>query len=261
MVAIDADGREIADPAAARACRWRACRGPAASTGSPASPGAVETMRCVVVGKRRADRIRDRLAVELVAARCPPARSRSNFSGERVVPATSASPATSRAKGAAGIAGAEDEEALGSCGRSRLRAGAPVAARPFGAHLVVRFPRRMLGGQRVEARRPAAAATAPIRPRRAPAATDRRAARGKRPASAGIAGIAGGDQHVAQEAVAADALDRRARKQRAEAGIVERQQIARAAGCSKIVAGDELRLRRAAANLFHGQTARQSSQP
>ena len=40
-----------------------------------------------------------------------------------------------------------------------------------------------------------------------------------------IAGIAGGDQHIAQEAVAAGALDRRAAEARAERGIVEEQQL------------------------------------
>ena len=43
-----------------------------------------------------------------------------------------------------------------------------------------------------------------------------------------LAGIAGGDQHIAQEAVAADALDRRAGKERAECRVVERQQSASA---------------------------------
>ena len=43
-----------------------------------------------------------------------------------------------------------------------------------------------------------------------------------------IAAVADGDQHVAHEAVAPDALDGRARKQRAEAGIVERGELGQA---------------------------------
>ena len=127
------------------------------------------------------------------------------------------SPRDKPAKALAGIAGAEDEEAMRSCAPLRpVGHPAGTGRRPFGAHVVVRLRRRVLVGQCCEARRPAAAATAPRRPRRAPAARHRRASRGRRPTSDGIAGIAGGDQHVAQEAVAADALDRRARKQRAE---------------------------------------------
>ncbi len=76
-----------------------------------------------------------------------------------------------------------------------------------------------------------------------------------------IAGIAGGDQHIAHEAVAAGALDRRAAKAGAKRGIVEREQL----GERRVVAlGSDARAwprARCCANLFHGQTARQSSQP
>ena len=76
-----------------------------------------------------------------------------------------------------------------------------------------------------------------------------------------VARIAGGDQHIAQEAVAAGAFDRRAAEARAERGIVEEQQL----GERRVVACRLSRLsfvsRALCANLFHGQTARQSSQP
>ena len=77
---------------------------------------------------------------------------------------------------------------------------------------------------------------------------------------ADVFGVADRDQHVAQKTIAADALDRAFREQRAEAGVVEprqfdewrREQASRAASFAS---------RPAWANLFQGQTARQSSQP
>ena len=73
--------------------------------------------------------------------------------------------------------------------------------------------------------------------------------------------IADRDQHVAHEAVAADALDRGAGEQRAEAGIVEPRPARRdAARSARRAAGSRARAV-ARANLFQGQTARQSSQP
>jgi hypothetical protein len=90
----------------------------------------------------------------------------------------------------------------------------------------------------------------------------------------GVLGIADGDQHVADEAVAADALDGRAGEQAPEGGIVEPRQLGEPRRI-QLVARLELGLRGASssgracsfvsraalANLFHGQTARQSSQP
>ena len=76
-----------------------------------------------------------------------------------------------------------------------------------------------------------------------------------------VARVAGGDQHVAQEAVAAGALDRRAGKARAEGARRRARAARRAAGCRSRRARAKRASRAAAANLFHGQTARQSSQP
>ena len=77
-----------------------------------------------------------------------------------------------------------------------------------------------------------------------------------------IAGIADGVEHIAHEAVAADALDRALGEQGAE-GRRRRAPPGRpAAGARSASRACKLRLaRRAWANLFHGQTARQSSQP
>ena len=99
-----------------------------------------------------------------------------------------------------------------------------------------------------------AAARSRSRPRQRPdgsAAHQRRGVveqRDRRVRRAAIAGIADGDQHVADEAVAADALDRRAAKARPEAGVVERQRAPPAAA-REIVAGGELRLRAALGEL------------
>ena len=57
-----------------------------------------------------------------------------------------------------------------------------------------------------------------------------------------VAGVAGGDQHVAHEAVASRALDRRAGKARAERGVVELAATRRAADCrSRRARGSVLR--------------------
>ncbi len=173
----------------------------------------------------------------------PAARSRSNFSGERVVPATKASPCDQPGKGAAGIAGAEDEEARASCRRSACGAGAPVAA----FHSARTSPSASIGnvllGQRVEGRCPATAATAPRPPRRAPAATGRRAARGKRPASAASPEL---------PAAISTLRTKRSRPMRltgepansARKPASSSASRSASAGCAQIVAGGELRLRR-----------------
>ena len=69
-------------------------------------------------------------------------------------------------------------------------------------------------------------ATAPIPPRRAPAGLRRPAALGLR-RQRRVVGVADRDQHVADKTVAADALDRRFRKQRAKRGVVEPRQLAK----------------------------------
>ena len=76
----------------------------------------------------------------------------------------------------------------------------------------------------------------------------------------GIAGIADRDQHVAHEAVAAGALDRRFREQRAEGRVVEPREIGER-GARNASRAASFASRPACANLFQGQTARQSSQP
>ena len=133
-------------------------------------------------------------------------------------------------KSLAGIAGAEDEDALPSCLRRLLAASSANSAHvrrgsPFGQHLRVCLLSRPLrrqapanSGRRIS--RESAHTAAPRTSGEASASSARHCAVKRR-----VAGIAGRDQHVAQEAVAADALDRRARKQRAECRIVQRQQI------------------------------------
>ena len=76
-----------------------------------------------------------------------------------------------------------------------------------------------------------------------------------------IAAVADGDQHIAQEAVAADALDRRFAEQGAERRIVQPRQLGQARRrqfFARLQASSRAALW---ANLFQGQTARQSSQP
>ena len=193
------------------------------------------------LGQHRPDLVRNGLAVELVGLDAGAARSRSNLSGERVVPATKASPGDQPGKGAAGIAGAENEEARASCRRSVCRpAGqwpdairrARRASASIGTCCSASASKALSGNSRDSAQ------TAAPRTSGDGSSSSRATSGSKR----GIAGIAGGDQHVAHEAVAADALDRRAREQRPEAGIVERQQVGQRRR-SQIVAGGELRLR------------------
>ena len=73
--------------------------------------------------------------------------------------------------------------------------------------------------------------------------------------------IADRDQHVAHEARAPDALDRRAGKHSAERRIVESRQLRERRRIQDRRAPSASPARATAANLFHGQTARQSSQP
>ena len=206
--------------------RWRASSRPAASTGSPASLGRDRDDQMRRLGQRR----------PTAPATCRRRRRRSGSmpalrAAARICPASAscrrsrcARPATSCGKGRAGIAGAEDEEA---CVMHALRRGigmrrvAPFhstrTSRPFPSHVLRRAaPRTRPAGSS----RDSAQTAAPRTSGEASASSARQAS-----TSDGIAGIAGGDQHVAQEAVAADALDRRAREQRAEGGIVERQQV------------------------------------
>ena len=215
---------------AARACRCASLCAPAASTGSPASPGAVETIRWVVLASAGRTFVRNVVAVELRSG-CDARRAQPlEFVWRARGAGDGGLPRDKPGKGAAGIAGAENEERGRSCRGSVRRPAWPSPARSS-----IRRARRdrasagVLGLERAQG-------AVRHQPRQRP---DRRAAhqrRRHRRASAaagggqrGIAGIAGGDQHVAHEAVAADALDRRAGEQRAEAGIVERQQARRAA--------------------------------
>ena len=134
-----------------------------------------------------------------------------------------------------------------------------VLAVPLGAHVAVAFAREMTVAQALADAVAGELAQGPDRHgahQRRGIAEQRLDARQQ----GSVARVAGGDQHVAHEAVAARALDRRAGKARAESRIVEREQLG-----ERRVVGLGARGKRAsravAANLFHGQTARQSSQP
>ena len=97
IVSIDADGREIADPAQllrapAMSARWWA------STGSAPSPGGIETIRCVASASAPATS-GDGSLPSKTKARKPSAPSAAAFSGERAVAAIhSASSLRRRAK-------------------------------------------------------------------------------------------------------------------------------------------------------------------
>ena len=82
------------------------------------------------------------------------------------------------------------------------------------------------------------------------------------PSAPRLAAVPRRDQRVAHHPVAPDPLDRRAREHLPERRIVEREQVGqRAARPARRAAGTRGCARAAAANLFHGHTARQSSQP
>ena len=76
-----------------------------------------------------------------------------------------------------------------------------------------------------------------------------------------VAAVADGDQHIAQEAVAADALDRRFAEQGAKARHRPAAPVRPSAALPIPRAAGISSRARACANLFQGQTARQSSQP
>ena len=118
------------------------------------------------------------------------------------------------------------------CSRARSRRSWLMARCrvPLGAHVAVALAREMAVAYALADIVARQSGASPIRPWRAPAASYRRAGLDARQ-QARVAGVAGGDQHVAHEAVASGALDRRAGKARAESGIVELQAIRRAAGC------------------------------
>ena len=149
MVAIDADGREIADPAQLRHVAGEHCRArqqapdrrprPARSRRSGASSRQAPSGPRPKWSRRRTGR-----------ARSPPRAAARISRGERVVPATDSLAPDKSGKGAAGIAGAENEEARAHAAAPVAATGAPVAPRPLGAHVVVHLPRRMCVGQRVE---------------------------------------------------------------------------------------------------------------
>ena len=124
------------------------------------------------------------------------------------------------------VAEAEDEQIhAASLDRRRRAAPARHSARTSGSALLRRAP----AASAANVRRRQQARRRPRPPWRAPAARHRRgAARPRAPAPAS-AGIADGDQDVADEAVAAGALDRRAGEPRAERRIVEAGEVRRAA--------------------------------
>ena len=76
----------------------------------------------------------------------------------------------------------------------------------------------------------------------------------------GIGAVADGDQHIAQKARMAEALDRTAREQRAKLRVAQPDEFAKR-GLARSARAESFASRVAWANLFHGQTARQSSQP
>ena len=217
VVAVDADGREIDDRFAA-AARPRSSRRNARSTGSPLSPGGTETSiaaasisgggdlrRCVAaVEHERLDlvsadaRARDR---RRLLARASPCR-RCDRTARRI-PRCNARP--------------------NSRGRSRT-ALAILRRDPFVPHGFVGLARALLLRQRCEA---AAGSSRPSAQTAAPR-TSGEASSSSRSASAASATsprVADRDQHIAHEAVAPGALDRRFGKQRAERRIVEPRQL------------------------------------
>ena len=146
MVAIDADGGEIADPAQLRHARRRCMPRAARSTGSPASSGAIETTRCVACGSSRGElgataRCRRRRSGSMPASRKRVEllrRARRAGDRDRAV-------RPRRGEGLAGIAGAEDEDASMSCGSLSIVASAPAAAhssRTVGVGFAVMAARR-----------------------------------------------------------------------------------------------------------------------
>ena len=108
---------------------------------------------------------------------------------------------------------------------------------------------------------PSTGARAPRPPSPAPRARHRPSKRRQCSIERRVAGIAGGDQHIADEAVAADALDRRAGEEGPEGRHRRAPAVRRAAAPSDRPAPASFISRAAPANLFHGQAARQSSQP
>ena len=182
MVAIDADGREIADPGKARH-----------SAGEDIASGA-EHRIAGLARRGRDDRDASCWPAPIAphpkwsrrrkcSGSIPAARNRSNFSGERVVPATNASPETSFGKGASGIAGAEDEEAPDHDGADQPsptggEGRAPAALRHSLKTSASVSAAACRSSPSVEFSLVPAAATAPTPPRRGPAARGRQAAGG-----------------------------------------------------------------------------------
>ena len=219
MVAIDADGREIADPAQIRRIAARSLPRSSRAPDRRHPPAQSRRSRCVACLSRSGS-----LAAK---ARCPsktkgsmPTRcSASNFSGERVVPAIAIDGSgRAAAKAFAGIAGAEDEEARGhavrrspspECCRRMLRPSwRAIRVSDGSIRVVAALHRERLQTSARGISRDSAQTAAPRTSGEA-SASSASAVRDQRR----VAGIAGGDQHVAQEPVAADALDRRAGEQ------------------------------------------------
>ena len=124
------------------------------------------------------------------------------------------------------------------------RSASPHSAATAG----IALGRPMARGEAGEGRRGRAAAPAPRPPSPGPAARDRSRRSAATAASARIAAVADRDQDVAQEAVAADALDRRAGEARAKARVVEPRELGQRRR-AQIVPRGELRLGRAAREL------------
>ena len=250
-VAVDRRGAEIAGPGEAgqaragrrRAGRARDRRPRRARSRSGRGSRPSSASRPAAAGRGRREHAK------------PGARERRALRG----PARGAARRPSRARPGGGRARRRSSRGRSrtACRRSRRRPPAPPPTR--------RAPRVRLGGvllpqvaQAVAAGEPA---ERPDRGSRGPAARRRRAAAAATGGERRVAAVADGDQHVADEAVAADPLDRAAGEAPAERGVVEGRELGQRRRGEVLRAPGSFSSAAARANLFQGQTARQSSQP
>ena len=250
MIAIDADGREVADPAQTRRAPDVAAHAIAAR-GSPSASGRGrdEKMRCA--GERRA---------RASGSACPRTRWQHR---SRATPMQPLPPrcATSRSCASLGAETLRQRARPSNQGRHRQMASCLLHASDHSASTRASALRQSALRARGRDRASARSRPTPRPPWRAPGARHRPAAASTCGSSVASPRVAGGDQHVAQEAVAARALDRRAGEPRAKGCVVQREQLGQRRIVVSSAAPRSAGRAQPRRTCSTGQTARQSSQP